>query len=244
MALPVTPDLPTLPSRSLKERCDLPDTDGIRLYTDGACIGNPGPGGWAYVFPDGDGGDGEPVEASGSDAHTYTTNNKMELTAAIRGLEATPVGSTVSLTTDAQYVVNGMTEWVPGWQRNGWRNSKKEPVANRDLWEQLVGLAAARIVTWHWVKGHTDENAGGDRWNHRCDEIASAQAVEATAAAIARGDRVVVACIATARNGRVCRRPATILDRARGGLVCATHAPVTTGAAVATPRVDAYHQWR
>jgi ribonuclease HI len=237
MALPVTSDLPTLPSLSLEERCDLPDMDGIRLYTDGACIGNPGPGGWAYVFPN----DGDPVEACGSDARTHTTNNKMELTAAIRGLEATPVGRTVSLTTDSDYVVKGMTEWLPKWQSNGWRNSKKESVANRDLWERLVELAAVRAVTWRWVKGHADENAGGDRWNHRCDELASTQAVEATAAAIARGERVVAACIATARNGRVCRRPATILDRARGGLVCATHAPAATGAVVVTPREDAYH---
>lgn len=214
----------------------MPMTQQIVLYTDGACIGNPGPGGWAYVLPHAS----ATVEASGG--ASQTTNNQMELTAAIKGLEATPVGSTVNLTTDAQYVVKGMTEWLPGWLRNGWRNSKKEPVANRELWEQLVAVAGARSVTWRWVKGHADADAGGDVWNHRCDELASVQAVEATAAAIARGDRVVAACIATASNGRVCRRPATILDRARGGLVCATHAPVATGAAAVTPREDAYHR--
>ena len=208
----------------------------IVLYTDGACIGNPGPGGWAYVLPHAS----ATVEASGG--VSQTTNNQMELTAAIKGLDATPVGSVVELVTDSQYVVKGMTEWLAGWLRNSWRNGKKEPVANRALWEQLVAVAGARSVAWRWVKGHVDADAGGDRWNHRCDELASAQAVEAAAAAIAHGQRVTSACIAMASNGRVCRWPATILDRARGGLVCATHAPAATGAAVAPPREDAYHR--
>ncbi len=216
-----------------------------RLYTDGACIGNPGPGGWAYVIPDGDVGDGKPVEAFGGESNA-TTNQRMELTAAIRGLGATPAGSAIELVTDSQYVVKGMTEWLPGWLRDGWRNSKKEPVANQDLWRELVALAGARMVTWRWVKGHAGEDAGGDRWNHRCDELASAQAIEATAAAIARGERVTSACIAETGKGRVCRRPASVLDRARGGLVCAMHAPtldtIATATVTAAPREDAYHR--
>ena len=212
------------------------------LYTDGACIGNPGPGGWAYVLPTG-GDDGEPIEVAGGNAGT--TNQRMELTAAIRGLEATPAGAAVELTTDSQYVVKGMTEWLPGWLRTGWRNSKKEPVANQDLWHELVAVAGARAVTWRWVKGHAAEDAGGDAWNHRCDKLASARAIEATAAAIAHGERVTSACIAVISNGRVCRRPATILDWARGGLVCALHAPVVGAVAVTAapePREDAYHR--
>ncbi len=213
------------------------------VYTDGACVGNPGPGGWAYVLPVGDTGDGTPVEASGGESRT--TNNQMELTAAIRGLAATPAGTAVELATDSQYVVKGMTEWLPGWLRNGWRNSKKEPVANQDLWRELVAVASARAVTWRWVKGHAAEDAGGDAWNHRCDELASARAIEATAAAIAHGERVTAACIAVVSNGRMCRRPASLLDRARGGLVCAGHAPVVGAVAVAAapePREDAYHR--
>ena len=145
----------------------------ITLYTDGACLGNPGPGGWAYVMAGGDGN----VEASGGEAST--TNNKMELIGAIEGLAATPLGSEVIIVTDSEYLRNGMSTWTKTWQRNGWRTSTGGAVKNRELWQALLDLAARRRVYWRWVRGHTAVGAGGDALNHRCDELARAAAIAA-----------------------------------------------------------------
>ena len=154
-------------------------TQPLRLYADGACLGNPGPGGWAYVLLTEDGA----VDASGGEPRT--TNQRMELTAAIAGLAATPAGGAVLALTDSQYVITGMNQWRYAWiTDDGWRNSRGRPVANRALWEQLIRLADERRVTWRWVPGHTPEEQGGDPWNHRCDELANAAARAASSAPV------------------------------------------------------------
>src|SRR5512137_2865116 len=120
----------------------------VEIFSDGACSGNPGVGGWGSILRC-----GETVkELSGSDGDT--TNNRMEMTAAIAALEALKRPCDVVLTTDSQYLVKGMTEWLSGWVRKGWVNSKKEPVLNRDLWERLQALAAIHKIQWAWVRGH------------------------------------------------------------------------------------------
>ena len=143
----------------------------ITIYTDGACLGNPGPGGWAAVIlgP-------ERIEITGFDS--ATTNNRMELTAALEGLRALPEGAEVHLHTDSQYVRNGMHEWLARWKRNGWRTADKKPVKNEDLWRALDEAATAHRVHWHWVRGHN-----GDPENERCDELAN----EAIRRGLARG---------------------------------------------------------
>ncbi len=133
----------------------------IEIYCDGACSGNPGVGGWGSVLRYG----GHEKELSG--AAGDTTNNRMEMTAAIMALESLKRPCQVVLTTDSQYLVKGMTEWLAGWIRKGWVNSKKEPVLNRDLWERLKELTAAHAVQWVWVRGHA-----GHPENERCDELA------------------------------------------------------------------------
>jgi ribonuclease HI len=145
------------------------DKSGAALvYTDGACIGNPGPGGYAaLILMD----DTEQV-ISGRDPNT--TNNKMELTAAIRALEALPSGIAAVVHSDSQYVVKGITEWLPGWKRRGWRTGDKKPVLNQPLWERLEALAAEREVTWTWVRGHA-----GHEQNERVDGLANAEAIKA-----------------------------------------------------------------
>jgi len=135
----------------------------LTIYTDGACAGNPGPGGWGAVICDGD----EVREINGGEA--ATTNNRMELIAAIRGLEATPKGAKVILVTDSQYVKNGLTQWMAGWKRKGWRTAAGGAVKNQDLWRELDAAAAARDVDWRWVKGHS-----GDAGNERADALARA----------------------------------------------------------------------
>jgi len=134
------------------------------LYTDGGCRPNPGPGGWGAVLlcPGCD-----PVELSGSEQKT--TNNRMELRAAIEGLRALPAGHRVELFTDSEYVRKGITEWMERWQRNGWRTAAKREVQNGDLWRELAAELERHRVSWHWVKGHA-----GDRWNERADELAAA----------------------------------------------------------------------
>ena len=133
----------------------------VEIFSDGACSGNPGPGGYGTILRF----NGHVKELSGYAPET--TNNRMELLGAIVGLEALKRPCKVRLTTDSQYLVKGMKEWVSGWQRRGWKNSKKEPVANRDLWERLLELCQRHEVEWCWVRGHD-----GHTENERCDELA------------------------------------------------------------------------
>jgi len=136
----------------------------VRVYSDGACSGNPGPGGWAAVLLYGR----HKKEVSGGEPQT--TNNRMELTAAIRGLRQLKEGCEVDMYTDSEYLRRGITEWLPGWIRKNWLRADKEPVKNRDLWEQLAEEVARHKVRWHWVRGHA-----GDQWNERCDQLAVAE---------------------------------------------------------------------
>lgn len=142
-------------------------SERVEIFCDGACSGNPGPGGWGCILRCG----GHEKELSG--AAPETTNNRMEMTAAIAALESLKRPCQVLLTTDSQYLVKGMTEWLAGWQKRGWINSKKDPVLNRDLWERLAELAGVHAVEWCWVRGHA-----GHAENERCDELAR-NAVEA-----------------------------------------------------------------
>ena len=143
----------------------------VAIYTDGACRGNPGPGGWGAVLLHG----GHRREISGASAQT--TNNRMELTAAIRALEALKRPSAVDLYTDSTYVKDGITRWLPNWKARGWRTAAKAPVKNRDLWEALDALAGRHDVAWHWVRGHA-----GNAENERADTLARA-ALKANATA-------------------------------------------------------------
>ncbi|MDR3167767.1 MAG: ribonuclease HI [Treponema sp.] len=160
---------------------------GIKIYTDGGCSGNPGPGGWAYMIIR----DNSPNRKSGSHpqdkpsrskkeeaeiiAENYgaeldTTNNRMELTAAMAALEALSKiklpSPEVTVFTDSQYVQKGMSAWIKSWKRNGWRTGDRKPVKNRDLWEQLDKLAVNFLIDWQWVKGHA-----GNEYNERCDQM-------------------------------------------------------------------------
>lgn len=135
--------------------------DMVELFTDGACLGNPGPGGWGALLRSGE----RERELSGGEA--MTTNNRMELMAAIAGLEALKRPCAVMLTTDSQYVKRGVEEWMVRWRANGWRTSDKKPVKNQDLWERLSAAIAAHEVRWHWVKGHA-----GHAENERVDLLA------------------------------------------------------------------------
>jgi ribonuclease HI len=135
----------------------------VAIYTDGACLGNPGPGGWAALVVT----DGDERELTGFDPDT--TNNRMELLAAIEGLRSLPDGTAVDLHTDSQYLKNGMTEWLARWKRNGWRTAARTPVKNVDLWQALDDLARRHTIRWHWVRGHD-----GHPENERCDALANA----------------------------------------------------------------------
>jgi ribonuclease HI len=139
----------------------------VEIFCDGACSGNPGVGGWGAILRYGD----TIKELSG--ANGDTTNNRMEMTAAIEALASLKRPCEVILTTDSQYLVKGMTEWILGWVRKSWINSKKEPVLNRDLWERLLELSKIHSIRWAWVRGHN-----GHTENERCDELARA-AIEA-----------------------------------------------------------------
>lgn len=134
----------------------------VTIYTDGGCRGNPGPGGWGAVLLFGD----HRKELLGAEADT--TNNRMELTAAIEGLKAMKRPVEADLYTDSQYVRQGITQWIHGWKKNGWKTSNKQPVKNKDLWMALDELMSQHKVTWHWVKGHA-----GDPNNERADALAN-----------------------------------------------------------------------
>ena len=137
----------------------------VEIFTDGACRGNPGPGGWGAVIRSG----AREKELSGGEA--LTTNNRMELLAAIRALEALKRPCTVALHTDSIYVRDGITKWIHGWQKNGWRTADRKPVKNAELWQQLVEAARPHRIEWHWVKGHS-----GHADNDRADALACAAA--------------------------------------------------------------------
>ena len=137
----------------------------VRVITDGACEGNPGPGGWAAIIV---WEDGRLEELGGAEA--LTTNNRMELQAAIQGLRRLPPETPVEMVTDSTYLLKGITEWIHTWKRNGWRTSQKQPVENRDLWEELDRLAGRR-ATWQWTRGHA-----GHSLNERADRIAQSYA--------------------------------------------------------------------
>ncbi len=133
----------------------------VNIWTDGACSGNPGPGGWGAILRYG----GTEKELSGAEA--ATTNNRMELMGAISALEALKRSTKVTLHTDSKYVMDGVTKWIHGWKKNGWKTADKKPVKNEDLWKRLDAANASHDVTWKWVKGHAD-----DVMNNRADELA------------------------------------------------------------------------
>ena len=133
----------------------------VEIFTDGACSGNPGPGGWGAILRYG----GHERELSG--AEPATTNNRMELMAAIAALESLKRHCTVHLTTDSNYVRDGVTKWIHGWKRNGWRTADKKPVKNMELWQRLDAARALHDVHWHWVRGHS-----GHPENERADQLA------------------------------------------------------------------------
>ena len=152
--LPEPPD----PSKPLKK---------VTLITDGSCLGNPGPGGWAYILRYGE----HFREGSGSEPRT--TNNRMELSAVVNGLRALKEPCEVEIVTDSNYVKNGITGWIHRWKRNGWKTAKKEPVINQDLWRDLDASSARHRTHWRWTKGHADHDD-----NNRCDELAQEAARE------------------------------------------------------------------
>lgn len=134
----------------------------VTIYTDGACKGNPGPGGWGVLMISGE----NRCELCGGEA--ATTNNRMELTAAIEALRALKRPTHVRLFTDSKYVMQGIETWIHGWKKNGWRTSDKKPVKNMDLWQALDALAAQQRIEWRWVKGHS-----GDPGNERADALSN-----------------------------------------------------------------------
>lgn len=137
----------------------------VEIFTDGACRGNPGPGGWAALLRTGD----KEREISGGEP--LTTNNRMELVAAIEALNALKKPCRVEIHTDSNYVREGITKWIHGWQRNGWRTADKKPVKNAELWQALIEAEAPHRVSWHWVKGHS-----GHPENDRVDALACSEA--------------------------------------------------------------------
>ena len=147
----------------------------VEAFTDGACKGNPGPGGWGVVLRAG----ARERELSG--AENPTTNNRMELTAAIEALNALTKPCRVQISTDSRYVMDGLTKWIHGWRRNGWRTADKKPVKNAELWQALIEASARHRVEWAWVKGHA-----GHPENERADKLASDAAKGVTRGAAAR----------------------------------------------------------
>ena len=139
----------------------------IEIFTDGACLGNPGPGGWGALLRRHD----KEKEIAGGERET--TNNRMELMAAIKGLEALKGPAKVALTTDSSYVKDGITKWIGNWKKNGWRTAAKKPVKNADLWQRLDRVVDQHEITWLWVKGHS-----GHTQNERVDDLARIQALK------------------------------------------------------------------
>jgi len=137
-------------------------SDRVTIYSDGGSKPNPGPGGWAALLISGE------HEAEISGGEEYTTNNQMELTAAIRALEALTRPCEVDFYTDSQYVRKGITEWIKSWRKNGWMTSAKKPVLNKDLWIELYELTQKHQIKWHWTRGHA-----GDKFNERVDQLAT-----------------------------------------------------------------------
>ena len=133
----------------------------IKIWTDGSCLGNPGPGGWAFIVTDGK----NYAERNGGEKNT--TNNRMELMAVISALSATKKHDTVEIHTDSQYVKNGMETWLANWKARNWRTADKKPVKNKDLWQKLDELSSTVKINWVWVRGHD-----GEEFNERCDELA------------------------------------------------------------------------
>ena len=140
----------------------------VEIFTDGACKGNPGPGGWGAILRMGN----HEKEISGSERET--TNNRMEMTAVIRALTALIEPCAIVVHTDSRYVIDGMTKWIDGWKRKGWVNASKQPVRNQDLWHELIEAALRHQIEWEWVKGHN-----GHPENERADQLASDAAVAA-----------------------------------------------------------------
>jgi len=143
----------------------------VQVFTDGACKGNPGPGGWGALLKMGR----HEKELSGGEPET--TNNRMEMTAVIRALNALVESCEVELYSDSKYVIDGITKWVHGWKKRGWVNASKQPVRNPDLWHQLIEAAERHAIEWHWVKGHS-----GHPENERVDKLASDEAERAARA--------------------------------------------------------------
>jgi len=139
----------------------------VQLITDGACLGNPGPGGWAWILRY----NGRKKEMWGCER--YTTNNRMELKAALEGFRALNEVCEVEVVTDSEYLRNGITSWIQGWKRNGWKTAAKKAVVNQDLWKDLDDLASRHKTKWLWTKGHASHED-----NNRCDELASQAAKE------------------------------------------------------------------
>lgn len=135
----------------------------VELYTDGACSGNPGPGGWAFILRHP--ASGKEIKRSGGERET--TNNRMEMTAVLEGLRALTRASVVELYSDSQYVLKGLNEWLKGWKAKGWKTASKQPVKNRDLWEALDALQQQHTLNFHWIRGHQ-----GHAENEECDRMA------------------------------------------------------------------------
>ncbi|MFG0293311.1 MAG: ribonuclease HI [Phycisphaerales bacterium JB050] len=154
-----------MPQKDSQPTLNTDDRPTVELFTDGACSGNPGPGGWAFLLKHA--ASGSQKEGSGGDP--ATTNNRMELQAVIEGLKALTRPSIVDLYSDSKYVLDGLESWIKGWKRNGWRTKAKQPVKNAELWRELDDLRNQHTVRFHWVKGHNSHPE-----NERCDALAVA----------------------------------------------------------------------
>ena len=139
----------------------------IKIYTDGACSGNPGPGGWGFVIIDGEN------TKSFSGSEDATTNNRMELTAAIKAIESVDINESIMLHTDSTYVQKGITEWIINWKKKNWITSTKKPVANKDLWLKLDEYNASRDIKWTWVKAHQSGDSNDSIYNNMADKLAT-----------------------------------------------------------------------